>query len=136
MTPPRLSFGGGEYGTILSFMAQKLSHSDEGSPGKITQKSHSDDAAPTVPLLKVTGTPNYLAVELLLGAQPSPASDFWALGVCLYEFFYGCKPFGGASAADIFQAELDCEPEYFADAPAAASDLMQKLLVKDPNKRI
>ncbi|MGC2399135.1 MAG: protein kinase [Acidobacteriaceae bacterium] len=40
----------------------------------------------------VAGTPDYMAPELFLGAQPSQASDLFAFGVVLHEVFTGQKP--------------------------------------------
>jgi serine/threonine protein kinase len=42
----------------------------------------------------VTGTPAYFAPELARGADPSPASDVWALGATLYEAVEGDPPYG------------------------------------------
>ncbi|XP_066136702.1 serine/threonine-protein kinase greatwall isoform X3 [Saccopteryx bilineata] len=42
---------------------------------------------------RILGTPDYLAPELLLGRAHGPAVDWWALGVCLFEFLTGIPPF-------------------------------------------
>ena len=42
---------------------------------------------------QVVGTPYYIAPELILQQEPSQKSDFWAVGICLYEFIFGLKPF-------------------------------------------
>lgn len=52
----------------------------------------------------IIGTPNYLAPELLAGKRPSFESDFWAIGITMYELLYGVKPFQGGSIDEIFQA--------------------------------
>jgi len=58
-----------------------------------------------------------MAPELLKGKPSSPASDFWAVGVVLYEFLYGVKPFsdteGKGDVDVIFNQILENEPEYF-----------------------
>lgn len=43
--------------------------------------------------LEVTGTPEYLAPEVLQGAPPSYAADVYAVGVMLYELISGVTPF-------------------------------------------
>jgi hypothetical protein len=40
----------------------------------------------------LTGTPAYLAPEMLVGARPSQAADVWALGVLLHEILEGRRP--------------------------------------------
>lgn len=40
-------------------------------------------------MLCFTGTPNYMAPEVLNGEDPSMASDFWSLGCVLHEMFTG-----------------------------------------------
>ncbi|KAM4026697.1 serine/threonine-protein kinase greatwall isoform 2-T2 [Anomaloglossus baeobatrachus] len=52
---------------------------------------------------KILGTPDYLAPELLLGKTHGPAVDWWALGVCLFEFLTGIPPFNDETPAQVFQ---------------------------------
>ncbi len=43
----------------------------------------------------VTGTPNYLAPEVVVGERPTFAADVYAVGVMLYELIAGATPFAG-----------------------------------------
>jgi len=48
----------------------------------------------------IIGTPHYIAPEILIGKGYSLTSDYWSLGICMFEIFYGSYPFGN-SANDI-----------------------------------
>ncbi|OAF65113.1 hypothetical protein A3Q56_07172 [Intoshia linei] len=51
---------------------------------------------------KVQGTPDYLAPELLLKEKHDERIDWWALGVCVFEFLFGIPPFNDDSPSKIF----------------------------------
>ena len=42
----------------------------------------------------VIGTPHYIAPEILQGKGYSLSCDFWSVGICMFEIFYGTYPFG------------------------------------------
>uniref|UniRef100_A0A8C5KWE7 Serine/threonine-protein kinase greatwall n=1 Tax=Jaculus jaculus TaxID=51337 RepID=A0A8C5KWE7_JACJA len=67
-----------------------------------TPKSVRRGAAP-VDDGRILGTPDYLAPELLLGTAHGPAVDWWALGVCLFEFLTGIPPFNDETPHQVFQ---------------------------------
>ena len=43
------------------------------------------------------GTPHYLAPEVILGKGYSFSADYWSIGICMFEIFYGYVPFGTSS---------------------------------------
>jgi serine/threonine protein kinase len=55
----------------------------------------------------LSGTPDYLAPELIEGGAPTIASDLYAAGVVLYELLTGFTPFGGGSSDEVMQRHVD-----------------------------
>ena len=45
----------------------------------------------------ICGTPNYLAPEVIMGKGYSFSSDYWSIGVTMFEIFYGYVSFGQSS---------------------------------------
>jgi len=87
---------------------------------------------------RLLGTPDYLAPELLLRAGHSSKVDWWALGVCLYEFLVGVPPFSAATPEEVFHNILEGELEWpegeeALSAPAVAAVLA--LLETSPASR-
>ncbi|MCG8417255.1 MAG: protein kinase [Proteobacteria bacterium] len=58
----------------------------------------------------ICGTPEYMAPELIGGADPSVASDLYAVGIVLYEILAGETPFAGGSTMDVLRRQLRQEP--------------------------
>uniref|UniRef100_A0A8C5RX84 Serine/threonine-protein kinase greatwall n=1 Tax=Laticauda laticaudata TaxID=8630 RepID=A0A8C5RX84_LATLA len=67
-----------------------------------TPKSVRRGAAP-VDREHILGTPDYLAPELLIAKTHGAAVDWWALGVCLFEFLTGIPPFNDETPQQVFQ---------------------------------
>ena len=84
------------------------------------------------------GSPLYMAPEILLGKDYNSKTDIWSLGVILYEMLYGECPFNGKTVSAI----VNLVEQYNLDFPAHYSvskktiDLIKKMLMKDPAKRI
>ena len=54
-----------------------------------------------------SGTPDYLSPELLLKEKHDAGVDWWALGVCFYEFLVGISPFSDYNVDRIFSNILN-----------------------------
>ncbi|CAA0285840.1 unnamed protein product [Arabidopsis thaliana] len=80
------------------------------------------------------GTDEYISPEVICGDGHDFAVDWWALGVLTYEMMYGETPFKGRNKKETFRNVLMKEPE-FAGKPSDLTDLIRRLLVKDPTKR-
>ncbi|KAM4828667.1 serine/threonine-protein kinase greatwall isoform 2-T2 [Thomomys bottae] len=102
-----------------------------------TPKSVRRGAAP-VDDGRILGTPDYLAPELLLGTAHGPAVDWWALGVCLFEFLTGIPPFNDETAQQVFQNILKRDipwPEDEEKLSDSAQNAVEILLTIDDTKR-
>ncbi len=55
----------------------------------------------------VVGSPDYMAVEILRGAQYNFSVDWWSIGVIFYEMLAGLPPFYAPSPVAIFGNILD-----------------------------
>nr|XP_012293215.1 serine/threonine-protein kinase greatwall isoform X3 [Aotus nancymaae] len=102
-----------------------------------TPKSVRRGAAP-VDDGRILGTPDYLAPELLLGRAHGPAVDWWALGVCLFEFLTGIPPFNDETPQQVFQNILKRDipwPEGEEKLSDNAQSAVEILLTIDDTKR-
>lgn len=87
----------------------------------------------------VLGSPAYMAPEQLAGAAPSPASDFYALGVTLYQLLAGRLPYDDASLGELLrQVATEPAPDIRLlrrEASPALAELLAQLLSKRPAQR-
>ena len=87
----------------------------------------------------VMGTLDYLAPEMLRGAEATDASDIYALGCLAFECTAGRAPFADKSMFDLASAHLNLEPPDPCanrdDAPEGLSWAIVQALAKDPDKR-
>eukprot|EP00930_Biecheleria_cincta_P005952 TRINITY_DN106915_c0_g1_i1.p1 TRINITY_DN106915_c0_g1~~TRINITY_DN106915_c0_g1_i1.p1 ORF type:complete len:468 (-),score=88.03 TRINITY_DN106915_c0_g1_i1:38-1441(-) len=85
----------------------------------------------------VIGTPLYLAPEMVSGRMYGPATDAWALGVCLYELATLQRPFEAgnqlALARQIVDEPHEPVPE---DLPQDLAQAIAGLLEKDEHQRM
>jgi len=82
------------------------------------------------------GTPEFMAPEILLEQRYGRAVDWWAFGVLMYEMLLGQSPFRGDDEDEIFDAILEDEPLYPITMPRDAVSILQKLLTRDPTRRL
>jgi hypothetical protein len=86
----------------------------------------------------VSGTPAYMAPEQAAGRPATTASDFYAIGVMLFEALAGTLPFEGRAGELLAAKQRDAAPRAAERAPGAPSDLevlCSRLLARDPNGR-
>ena len=88
--------------------------------------------------LTFVGTAEYVSPEVL-GDKPAEfGADVWALGIMIYQMFFGKTPFKEKTNYLIFrkieQLKIEFPPN--VNIPEEAKDLITKILVKEPNKRL
>ncbi|XP_022942107.1 serine/threonine-protein kinase WAG1-like [Cucurbita moschata] len=100
-------------------------------------------AEPTTAFSKsCVGTHEYLAPELVTGGGHGNAVDWWAFGVFIYELLHGTTPFRGVNKEGTLRNIASTEGVKFRAAMeeeegiAEARDLIERLLVKDPARRL
>jgi len=82
------------------------------------------------------GTPNFMAPETIHNKASTKESDLWSLGCTIYQILTGCPAFTGASEYLIYCKVLAMELEFPPSFDPQAEDLIRKLLVHDPAKRL
>ncbi|XP_048580412.1 serine/threonine-protein kinase greatwall isoform X2 [Nematostella vectensis] len=74
---------------------------------------------------RILGTPDYLAPEILLGHEHTEAVDWWAVGVCLYEFLTGLPPFNDETPELVFNHIMERGRPCLPIRPYAAVSVYQ-----------
>lgn len=90
---------------------------------------------------ETSGTPGYMAPEVICRQNHSFVSDFFALGVILYEFMFKKRPYLGKDRKEIREAILEKQVKITESTlPAGwsieSADLCNKLLKRKPQNRI
>ena len=88
----------------------------------------------------IIGTPHYIAPEILQGRGYSLSCDFWSLGICMYEIFYGKYPFGNYAneVIEIYKDVLKNDFSFPCENTKVANvnSFIRCLLCKKVNERI
>ena len=116
-----------DFGLVLSATPRTL---DSGDPGTGRRFELPREIAGTLP---------FMSPEQLQAHELTPASDWYSVGVMLYQALTGRMPFGRASHEALLQAKQQREPthpaEFDARVPAELAELALALLRPDPNAR-
>ena len=90
-------------------------------------------------LSTLCGSPSYSSPELINGEKYNGFSaDIWSIGISLYAMIYGYLPFRDKNKKNLFKLISDCNIEYpdYSCVSLVAKDLLKKVLIKDPSKRL
>jgi serine/threonine protein kinase len=88
---------------------------------------------------QVLGSPSYMSPEQALGKDLDHRSDFFSVGVVLYELATGQRPFTGANFSEIVNKIVNAQPTPIArlnyDVPPELERITLKCLQKRPDRR-
>ena len=84
------------------------------------------------------GTAEYVSPEVISDQKAGYGADLWAFGIMLYEMFCGKTPFKGITTYVTFKniEKLNITYEENISISENAKDLIKKILVKEPEKRL
>jgi serine/threonine protein kinase len=82
------------------------------------------------------GTPEYLAPEIIGQKGHDKSVDWWSLGTILYEMLAGRAPFANKNKQKVLRDVLKAPVLMKKSFSPKARDLLQKLLERDPKKRL
>nr|QSI83912.1 calcium-dependent protein kinase 13 [Vitis pseudoreticulata] len=87
----------------------------------------------------VVGSPYYVAPEVLR-KRYGPEADVWSAGVILYILLSGVPPFWAETEQGIFEqvlhGDLDFSSDPWPSISESAKDLVRRMLVRDPRRRL
>ena len=83
------------------------------------------------------GSPCYASPEMVSGKKYDGfLIDIWALGITLFAMMCGYLPFEDEENDELFKKILECDLKFPKHLSKCAKDIMKKILVTDPKKRI
>jgi serine/threonine protein kinase len=99
----------------------------------------SGSASPLTQKGTIVGTFQYMAPEVLQGAEADARSDIFSFGCVLYEMVTGRRAFEGKSQFSVLGAILDKEPERISvvlpSSPPRLDETVWRCLAKNPEQR-
>ena len=91
--------------------------------------------------LDASGTPGYMAPEVICKQVHSFPVDFYAIGIISYELMMGKRPYNGQNRAEIRDAILSKQhavkkKEIPADWSLESADFINRLILRQPSNRL
>ena len=123
------------YGIIYRDLKPENILFDENGHVKLTDFGLAKDLYEIGSTKTFCGTNHYLAPEIIQRKPYSYEIDWWALGILLCEMLSGFEPFYGETRAELFNSILTVQPKVIDTIDSDASDLIVRLLEKNPKHR-
>lgn len=104
--------------------------------GLVVELQQQTDQTVSMQSQQFAGTPRYAAPEQAVGTRTT-ATDWYALGVMLYEALTGKAPFQGSAVQVIVKKQTEDAPTLSGDAevPQDLAEMVDQLLRRDPAQR-
>jgi serine/threonine protein kinase len=114
-----------------------------GTPGCVRSGQRARRLSPRAdaPLLSLFSR-SYVAPEVISGSKYTLACDMWSMGVIFYILLCGYSPFDAGDGdqaalfAQIKAGQYKFDPSHWGVISDGAKDLVKKILVVDPSKRL
>ena len=88
---------------------------------------------------RIAGTPDYISPEHARGRPAGPPADLYAFGILCFHMLTGQLPFIGTTPMEVMEKHVHSPPpvphEVNKEIPKALSELILKLLAKEPGER-
>ena len=86
----------------------------------------------------ITGTPHYIAPEVLIGKGYNFSCDYWSAGIIAHEIYYNFYPFGNKAIdpMDVYREVIKKELKLPKNGNVNVNDFIKKLLKKKVSDRI
>ncbi len=89
---------------------------------------------------KIVGTPFYVSPEVIVGREPGPAADIYALGIILWTALAGAPPFDAKENRKLYikhvKAPVPDIDDFCGNVPIELKQLIERCLEKNPEKRL
>ncbi|KAI9374273.1 kinase-like domain-containing protein [Aspergillus egyptiacus] len=119
-----------DFGTAKILKRQQSTQNTSGLPPLESEVPEEERASSFV------GTAEYVSPELLTDKNACKASDLWAFGCIIYQLLAGRPPFKAGNEYQTFQKIVALDYEFPLGFPSVARDLVERLLVLDPARRL
>ncbi|KKK17475.1 hypothetical protein ARAM_005160 [Aspergillus rambellii] len=119
-----------DFGTAKILKSQPSNSNQGGIPSLDADMPEEERASSFV------GTAEYVSPELLTDKNACKASDLWAFGCIIYQLIAGRPPFKAGNEYQTFQKIVALDYEFPVGFPSIARDLVERLLVLDPARRL